>query len=331
MATCMFGSRVDKSGPYNLWSAEFGFHRQGSPEIHDMLAEYLYSESPELDMSRISLHFVRGNNPEKFASTLVNFMGKVSLPHTSLSFFLNSAKSMELGFWPSAIQVKMIGHCTSCLNESNSDRYAYCLKKFLFSYWNCVPKNVELDSPYDGSLSRGEVFYFGFLPTTTLLYPGSGLLSKGEVPNAASAFGNLRDANYLMDEVKKQVESKELDYPESDLTEFIDYLLLTEVEIHPEKTSYFLLSSLLKYLPWDELNKESNKRSTPCLKQNRNLGQTLHQISMSIVLSYSPKIGLLLNLPQLEGWKDLQVWPTSGLLTRLESWRPQLLDPLQHV
>lgn len=30
------------------WSAEFGSHRQGSPEIHDMLAEYLYSESPEL-------------------------------------------------------------------------------------------------------------------------------------------------------------------------------------------------------------------------------------------------------------------------------------------
>ena len=30
------------------WSAEFGAHRNGSPEIHAMLAEYLYSESPEL-------------------------------------------------------------------------------------------------------------------------------------------------------------------------------------------------------------------------------------------------------------------------------------------
>jgi len=31
------------------------------------------------DMTRVSYHFVRGNNPKKFASTLVNFMGKVSL------------------------------------------------------------------------------------------------------------------------------------------------------------------------------------------------------------------------------------------------------------
>lgn len=31
------------------------------------------------DMSRVSLHFVRGNNPKKFASTIVNFMGKVCL------------------------------------------------------------------------------------------------------------------------------------------------------------------------------------------------------------------------------------------------------------
>lgn len=47
------------------------------------------------------------------------------------------------------------------------------------------------------------------------------------LPYRYLSLGNLRDANYLMDEVKKQVESKELEYPESDLTEFIDYLLLT--------------------------------------------------------------------------------------------------------
>ncbi|TXG49611.1 hypothetical protein EZV62_025486 [Acer yangbiense] len=60
----------------NWWSVEFGAPRLGSPEIHVMLAEYLYSESPELDMARVSYHFVRGNNPMKFASTLVNFMSK---------------------------------------------------------------------------------------------------------------------------------------------------------------------------------------------------------------------------------------------------------------
>ncbi|XP_068668796.1 protein GET4-like isoform X4 [Aristolochia californica] len=58
------------------WSAEFGAPQTGSPELHDMLAEYIYSESPEMDMAKVSLHFVRGNHPEKFASTLVNFMGK---------------------------------------------------------------------------------------------------------------------------------------------------------------------------------------------------------------------------------------------------------------
>ncbi|XP_042004939.1 protein GET4-like isoform X1 [Salvia splendens] len=58
------------------WSTEFGGPRNGSPEIHDMLADYLYTESPELDMSRVTYHFVRGRNPKKFASTLVNFMGK---------------------------------------------------------------------------------------------------------------------------------------------------------------------------------------------------------------------------------------------------------------
>ncbi|XVF23692.1 hypothetical protein REPUB_Repub13aG0061400 [Reevesia pubescens] len=58
------------------WSAEFGAHRKGDPQLHAMLAEYIYSESPELDMARVSYHFVKGNNPKKFASTLVNFMGK---------------------------------------------------------------------------------------------------------------------------------------------------------------------------------------------------------------------------------------------------------------
>ncbi|XP_048134889.1 protein GET4 isoform X2 [Rhodamnia argentea] len=58
------------------WSSQFGPHRAGSPELHSMLAEYIYSESPEVDMAKVSFHFVRGNNPKKFASTLVNFMGK---------------------------------------------------------------------------------------------------------------------------------------------------------------------------------------------------------------------------------------------------------------
>ena len=30
-------------------------------------------------MAKVTYHFVRGNNPKKFASTLVSFLGKVSL------------------------------------------------------------------------------------------------------------------------------------------------------------------------------------------------------------------------------------------------------------
>lgn len=30
------------------WSAEFGASKYGSPELHAMLAEYIYSESPEV-------------------------------------------------------------------------------------------------------------------------------------------------------------------------------------------------------------------------------------------------------------------------------------------
>lgn len=117
------------------WSAEFGAPKYGSPQLHDMLAEYLYSESPELDMTKVSSHFVRGSDPKKFASTLVNFMGK------------------------------------------------------------CYPGED------DAAIARAVLLY----------------LSQG----------NLRDANYLMDELKKQLECKQLDFPCSDLIQFIEYLLRT--------------------------------------------------------------------------------------------------------
>lgn len=39
--------------------------------------------------------------------------------------------------------------------------------------------------------------------------------------------GNLRDANILMDEIKQQLELGELELPQSELMQFIEYLLLT--------------------------------------------------------------------------------------------------------
>ncbi|XP_051140078.1 protein GET4 [Andrographis paniculata] len=117
------------------WSIESGAHKNGSPEIHDMLADYIYSESPEVDMARVSFHFVRGKNPHKFSSTLVNFMGK------------------------------------------------------------CYPGEDDL------AVARAVLMYL--------------------------ALGNLRDANILMDDIKKQVQSREVDFPQSELMEFIGYLLRT--------------------------------------------------------------------------------------------------------
>ncbi|XP_031129284.1 Golgi to ER traffic protein 4 homolog [Ipomoea triloba] len=117
------------------WSSEFGAHKYGSPELHDMLAEYIFSESPEVDMGKVSFHFVRGKNPKKFTSTVISFMGK------------------------------------------------------------CYPGEDDL------AIARAVLMYL--------------------------SLGNLRDANYLMDEIKKQVSSKELEFPESELMQFIGYLLLT--------------------------------------------------------------------------------------------------------
>ncbi|KAL9418982.1 hypothetical protein AB3S75_036854 [Citrus x aurantiifolia] len=117
------------------WSIEFGAPKTGSPELHVMLAEYLYSESPELDMARVSFHFVRGNNPEKFTSTIVNFMGK------------------------------------------------------------CYPGEDDL------AVARAILMYL--------------------------SLGNMKDANYIMDEVKKQVENKELQLQPSDLIQFVFYVLQT--------------------------------------------------------------------------------------------------------
>ena len=47
--------------------------------------------TPGQDMTKVSGHFIRGNDQEKFASTLVNFMGKVyfSLFHLFIDFYVD--------------------------------------------------------------------------------------------------------------------------------------------------------------------------------------------------------------------------------------------------
>lgn len=117
------------------WSAEHGANNNGSPELHIMLAEYIFSESPEVDMAKVTYHFVRGNNPKKFASTLVSFLGK------------------------------------------------------------CYPGEDDL------AIARAVLRYL--------------------------SSGNLKDANILMEEIKKQTESAEVAFPKTELMQFIAYLLQT--------------------------------------------------------------------------------------------------------
>ncbi|KAK9018741.1 hypothetical protein V6N11_033788 [Hibiscus sabdariffa] len=117
------------------WSEEFSTQKNGDPQLHTMLAEYIYSESPEVDMVKVSYHFVRGRNIKKFASTLVNFMSK------------------------------------------------------------CYPGEDDI------AIARAILMYL--------------------------SLGNLQDANSLMDELRKQLQSHEMDFPVSDLIKFINLLLLT--------------------------------------------------------------------------------------------------------
>lgn len=117
------------------WSADYGGSKSSCPELHYLLAEYIYSESPELDMAKVTVHFVRGNNLEKFASTLANFMEK------------------------------------------------------------CYPGEDDL------AIARAALMY----------------LSQGD----------LRDANKLVSELRKQLEAKQQTLPKSDLIQFVEYLLET--------------------------------------------------------------------------------------------------------
>ncbi|KAK8669840.1 hypothetical protein V6N13_104609 [Hibiscus sabdariffa] len=135
------------------WSVEFGDQKNGDPQLHTMLAEYIYSESPEVerhprrtafdDMAKVSYHFVRGNNVEKFATTLVNFMSKVRC-----LLFLAPCHAMAPAF-------------------------------------QCYPGEDDI------AIARAILMYL--------------------------SLGNLQDANSLMDELRKQVQSQEIDFPNSSI------------------------------------------------------------------------------------------------------------------
>jgi len=58
------------------WSMESGELSRGAPELHDMLAVYMWTESPAPEILKVSQHFVRGNQPETFARVVVECMSQ---------------------------------------------------------------------------------------------------------------------------------------------------------------------------------------------------------------------------------------------------------------
>eukprot|EP00252_Welwitschia_mirabilis_P013782 TRINITY_DN3035_c0_g1_i1.p1 TRINITY_DN3035_c0_g1~~TRINITY_DN3035_c0_g1_i1.p1 ORF type:complete len:316 (+),score=57.74 TRINITY_DN3035_c0_g1_i1:202-1149(+) len=52
------------------WSAENGGPKRGAPELHDMLAQYTWSQSTDWDIAKVSMHFVQGSQPKAFAAAL---------------------------------------------------------------------------------------------------------------------------------------------------------------------------------------------------------------------------------------------------------------------
>lgn len=58
------------------WCIDSGGPSRGPAELHDILAEYIWTQSPKMEMGKVSLHFVRGNHPETHAAALVDYIQK---------------------------------------------------------------------------------------------------------------------------------------------------------------------------------------------------------------------------------------------------------------
>ncbi|KAI5068942.1 hypothetical protein GOP47_0015243 [Adiantum capillus-veneris] len=58
------------------WCIEAGGPRRGPPELHDILAEYMWTQYPELELNKASPHFVRSGQPEKYAKALIEYMNE---------------------------------------------------------------------------------------------------------------------------------------------------------------------------------------------------------------------------------------------------------------
>eukprot|EP00270_Netrium_digitus_P021513 TRINITY_DN9222_c0_g1_i1.p1 TRINITY_DN9222_c0_g1~~TRINITY_DN9222_c0_g1_i1.p1 ORF type:complete len:320 (-),score=60.31 TRINITY_DN9222_c0_g1_i1:443-1402(-) len=58
------------------WSVAAGGPSTGAPELHDMLAEYIWSQSPEKDLATASKYFIYASKPEAYAAALIDSMNE---------------------------------------------------------------------------------------------------------------------------------------------------------------------------------------------------------------------------------------------------------------
>lgn len=79
------------------WSARHGGPPSGAPELHDMLAEYTWSQLPTKDLASTSKHFVHGSRPEVFAGALIDVMRECFPGEIDLVLTLGVLQYLALG------------------------------------------------------------------------------------------------------------------------------------------------------------------------------------------------------------------------------------------
>lgn len=79
------------------WCIEAGGPSRGPPELHDIMAEYLWTQSPELDLNKASSHYVRTGHPEKHAKALIECMNECDREEMDLILARNVLLYLTLG------------------------------------------------------------------------------------------------------------------------------------------------------------------------------------------------------------------------------------------
>ncbi|GBG89679.1 hypothetical protein CBR_g49532 [Chara braunii] len=102
------------------WSKLSGGPNMGAPEIHDMLAEYVWTQSPSPSLSTVSRHFIWGSRPEAFASALIDVMKASHLHEADLVVTRGVLQYLAVGkLWDATQLLDEVRH--RCCNNIQDD------------------------------------------------------------------------------------------------------------------------------------------------------------------------------------------------------------------